>query len=1484
MKVTNLTHCPNWLGGQLLLILLLLTTSAPSVFSQVPCDPATQAIPPSLTCPPNQTISLDAGECQATVHFPNATDTDACDPNVIVTQILGPVSGSQFSIGTHLLTFKGVDNVGSVGDCAFEITVIEFQAPQSTMACNDEVQLSLDDAGSLVVNADQILEGGPYGCYNDFLVNVTNFEGFSFGNVLTCNEIGESLTVMVTNPDNGNACWGHLIVEDKKAPVLNCTNRIVNCNVAFENVAKPTVTDNCTANPSLVLMGTSPLDINACDNNQTQFKRIWRATDAQGNVATCNDTITIARPTVVDFPNDIMWHCYQYDSFPGIINAAPLRSNIIDINPATLIINVDPNIRRRDSLFNSGSGVPSNIIGEYCKYHITHTDEILAACGGAPGVFEILRTWVVLDWCTGQLITTGVGGEDNFQAIKVLDTQAPIILGSIDTIYLNANVPGDHPGLCRSMDEFPLPTVIDSCSGVADITVITPIGGLVDGHLPFPGLTVNPVPYWFVIIATDRCGNKVEQPVPVIVTDQTAPTPICIEYTNVSVESSGYAEVLAADFNLASYDNCCLDSMLVRRMDNDPCDDGINDLKFGPAVHFCCEDAGDTVRVVFRVKDCFGNFNECMVQVLVEEKIGPVLVSCPANQRITCDWYANNLDAQLAALQTPAQLSQALDQYFGTPVFFDNCGATLIRNYVSNIDQCYEGPIIRAFNAVDPAGNTAVQLCTQVISVDHVSDWVVEFPADVTINCGTTPPSFGEPEIFYESCELLAVTYEDEPITVVADACYKLLRKWVVINWCVVGTEVDQEVVEQPESQLGLAIPQCDLDNDGDCDARTYRDSWRGAAAVPNPFAPAAYRLRPSANDAHTPSTNAALNFRNPDTDVDTDPWDGYIAHQQTIKVIDNVDPVFVNGCAIPKVCILDNTCEASFTLPTPEVSDCSQSVDVTAEIKIGGAWVDGNGTLANVPQGVYEVVYTAQDNCNNQATCATTVMVKDCKKPTPYCKNGLIVGIMQGNPPMIVIWASDLNDGSFDNCDTDLTFTFSPDTTNTSVTYFCASQNSTSFVDVWVTDDCGNQDFCTTSITIQDNIQGCADPLVSIVGNVSNEEDLGIENVEIQLSGNTSLVTQTNSNGQYLYDVLVPGNDYSVVPTLDTNPLNGVTTFDLVLISKHILGVTPLGSPYKIIAADANKSGSVTTFDLVEIRKLILYINDDFTSNTSWRFVDKNFVFPNPANPWQTQFPELANFNDIALGLHALDFVGIKIGDVNCSAATNFTPENEDRSQLPDFELRTVDKDLTEGQLVSVPFTTDGASLSGFQFTLDFDANQLEFVELAEGVLSAENFGFAKLGEGAITVSWNNADGSAKWLQGDVFNLVFKAKSVGNISDLVGINSRFTKAEAYSPEGLQGVSLVPEQPKVNGYALHQNMPNPFTGATSISFELPKAADCTFTFTDVSGKILKVLNGHFAEGKHKINVKRSELDASGVIYYSFKTSEFTETRRMLLVD
>ena len=47
---------------------------------------------------------------------------------------------------------------------------------------------------------------------------------------------------------------------------------------------------------------------------------------------------------------------------------------------------------------------------------------------------------------------------------------------------------------------------------------------------------------------------------------------------------------------------------------------------------------------------------------------------------------------------------------------------------------------------------------------------------------------------------------------------------------------------------------------------------------------------------------------------------------------------------------------------------------------------------------------------------------------------------------------------------------------------------------------------------------------------------------------------------------------------------------------------------------------------------------------------VDAAFLFPDPANPWKTAFPEVANINNLQADVKA-DFVAVKIGDVNGSA-----------------------------------------------------------------------------------------------------------------------------------------------------------------------------------------------------------------------------------------
>ena len=105
---------------------------------------------------------------------------------------------------------------------------------------------------------------------------------------------------------------------------------------------------------------------------------------------------------------------------------------------------------------------------------------------------------------------------------------------------------------------------------------------------------------------------------------------------------------------------------------------------------------------------------------------------------------------------------------------------------------------------------------------------------------------------------------------------------------------------------------------------------------------------------------------------------------------------------------------------------------------------------------------------------------------------------------------------------------------------------------------------------------------------------------------GSLTTSLTTTSTGEFQFNLPL-SQDYTLTPRRNDDVYNGVSTFDLLLISKHILNVDLLNSPYKVLAADANRSGSVSTLDLVAIRKVILRESNSFPNNTSWRFVSNS-------------------------------------------------------------------------------------------------------------------------------------------------------------------------------------------------------------------------------------------------------------------------------------
>ncbi|MFN5787147.1 MAG: T9SS type A sorting domain-containing protein, partial [Bacteroidota bacterium] len=431
----------------------------------------------------------------------------------------------------------------------------------------------------------------------------------------------------------------------------------------------------------------------------------------------------------------------------------------------------------------------------------------------------------------------------------------------------------------------------------------------------------------------------------------------------------------------------------------------------------------------------------------------------------------------------------------------------------------------------------------------------------------------------------------------------------------------------------------------------------------------------------------------------------------------------------------------------------------------------------------------------------------------------------------------------------------------------------------VYLIDGAGNYNYCSITIAVEDNASICgAAGSAAVAGAIQTESKATVEGVQVNLSGQTQKSFATGVNGLFIFNNLTAGADYTVTPSLNKGFLNGVSTFDLVLISKHILGVQPLNTPYKLIAADVNNSKSVTTLDLIQLRKLILNIDATFANNSSWRFVDASYTFPNASNPWAASFPEVKNVNDLVGSLSA-NFVAIKVGDVNGNAIANST-QGSVRNLTSNLGINVADMNLVAGNEYKVDFTAaDLNGIEGFQFTLNLDKKGLELVDLVPGIAAEENFGiFAE--EGVVTASWN---GEAKG--GVLFSLVVRAKSNTTLSEVLNLNSRYTAAEAYKGGEVVNVGLNFNASKASAnYELYQNTPNPFAGESIIGFNLPAAGAATLTIQDVTGRTLKVINGQYAKGYNQVSLKSTELSATGVLTYTFKAADFTATRKMIIVE
>jgi hypothetical protein len=577
-----------------------------------------------------------------------------------------------------------------------------------------------------------------------------------------------------------------------------------------------------------------------------------------------------------------------------------------------------------------------------------------------------------------------------------------------------------------------------------------------------------------------------------------------------------------------------------------------------------------------------------------------------------------------------------------------------------------------------------------------------------------------------------------------------------------------------------------------------------------------------------------------------------------------------------------------------------------TASVRWNTTATPGVYAVPELPYGTHKIKWVIEDGLGNQEVCEYSFLIKDCKKPTVVCLNGLAVNIMPTD--MITLWASDFLNYMEDNTTpTNLlkmgirksgTGTGFPVDGNgdplLNVTYNCLELGTQS-IELWSIDKAGNADFCETDVNVKDDngncspntgvhIEACARKWCdnSLIGGITMYAQ------GTQQSGPYNALMQVGSSS--CYEVSAPAlSNLTITPSLDADPLNGTDVFDLILISKHILGLEPFTSPYAAIAADINKSNSITVFDIVEERKLMLGIYNEYPSNSSWRFIDSSFVFPNPANPFQTQFPQTIGTSGLLMDttIH-FAFYAVKIGDVNCTAIPGAKSGYGDE-RSPATLLSMSDLFMEAGEVRDIPMQfAEAKRLLGFQMGLQFDPQQLSIEEVQSGLLNFEAASCtAQPAPGHLNSVWFDVNPTEIKTNEAMLTLRVRALRAGWLHEMLRItngtdgNLRSEARLADATRTQLQLEFRTAQTSVDQVVVYTPQPNPTSAGTTIRVQLPETEQVTLQITDLNGKLLYEQRVQLSKGTQSLEVPASAFSQGGVYLWRIETASSRSAGRLI---
>ena len=520
--------------------------------------------------------------------------------------------------------------------------------------------------------------------------------------------------------------------------------------------------------------------------------------------------------------------------------------------------------------------------------------------------------------------------------------------------------------------------------------------------------------------ATDDCGNTASCTQDIVITDQTAPVVNC-----------------PSDITVNNDPGLCAANVSFAASGSDGCGDVTVTFDQGPGLF----NVGTTPVTATATDDC-GNTSTCSFNVTVNDNEAPVIV-CPADTLLQC---------QLDTLQPDPSTASATD----------NCGVlgiTFLGETNNGATGCGSDPLIftRTYQATDVNGNASV--CTQEISIVDTVAPVIVCPPDTTISCGVnTDPSVTGFATGFDNCELSFANNPGNATHPGGLPCGAVFRYKLIdaagslnTNLCAGCPTVAQpwgfaEVLNDSSDfilyvkvEQGWVVESVDFKIAGPGGVSAIN----GVPVVDPSWNNESYNIPERTALIKVPLNQIPANCNIVGVKANVGYFSffmGVLPQSRTELYI--YDPIGANSPNNPGSSLLTEYCPQACVqqnYPTVSFNDFTAAGSCQNEETITRTW-------------------SAFDYCQNFAFCTQTITIVDEGAPTVTCPANIVVD----NDPGLCAAAVSYNPTAWDDCDMNPTVT-------TSIASGFTFQVGTTTVDVLATDDCGNSDSCSFTVTVND-------------------------------------------------------------------------------------------------------------------------------------------------------------------------------------------------------------------------------------------------------------------------------------------------------------------------------------------------------------------------------------------------------------------------------